>query len=491
MEDDYSFTEFILIAIGLLIGSIVVPLTIYYIYLKISSRDTSIPIFGTFSIPNIPKLFELSTLKMDTNLFVLFVSLLIIGVIVTTYFIITKINVEASNSDYKTENKYITQKDNIISMYPKLHGNEPVSTLISSLGSSLPKDQNCFVNFYSFGCRFSGYLGPMKEGYWEPAFMIDVALKNGCRTFVLDIDYIDECVKENKYYPRIVVRDVNNRLRIKHNSHIMCNSENNSNIREVCDLINQKAFSDDLNNSSDPIIIVLYFLRVPSDSAGNSLSDSSTTVLDYYSDVAKCLSPFTNRLLTNELNGGTFNRQGNEDTLIVNSITDYNNKVLIFSNAETKGFRSAGYGSNEDLDYLVNLRLKYKSNKLGITQSGSDFGILESVEHFKYIPDDKRNQTIDETKKQWSICLSSDPCAPISQNDFEFITSKYGVNCVPSILFDEKNQFIANDIFKDYSFYEKPFELRYTKPAIIKPAEQSTKVDACKGYIMPKPGECD
>ena len=61
MEDDYSFTEFILIAIGLLIGSIVVPLTIYYIYLKISSRDTSIPIFGTFPIPNIPKLFELST----------------------------------------------------------------------------------------------------------------------------------------------------------------------------------------------------------------------------------------------------------------------------------------------------------------------------------------------------------------------------------------------------------------------------------------------
>lgn len=486
MEDDYSFTEFILIVIGLLIGSIVIPLMIYYIYLKVSTRDTSIPIFGTLRIPYIPKLFELSTLTINTNIFVVFVSLLLIGVIVTTYFIITKINVEASNSDYKTENKYITQKDTILSMYPKLHGNEPVSTLISSLGDSLPNNQNCFVNFYSFGCRFTGYLGPMKEGYWEPAFMIDVALKAGCRTFVLDIDYIDECVKDNKYYPRIVVRDVNNRLRIKHNSHIMCNSEQNSNIREVCDLISQKAFSEDLNNSTDPIIIVLYFLRVPSDLAGNSLPDSSTIVLDYYSDVAKCLSPFTNRLLTNELNGGTFNRQANEDTLIINNITDYNNKVLIFSNAETKGFRNSSYKSNEDLDYLVNLRLTYKSNKLGITQSGSDFGILESVEHFKYIPDDKRNKTIDETKKQWSICLSKDPCIPVTEKDIEFVTSNYGVNCVPSVLFDETNQFIANEIFKVYSFYEKPLELRYTRPAIIKPSQQSPDADCRGGNIMPR-----
>ena len=133
---DPSFTEFLLITIGIIIGGIVVPLMCYYIYLKM--RGTSTPEFGTFGIPHIPTLFQLSSLPISDNILVLLVAIVTIGVIVTTYFMITKINVETSDSDYKVEEKYIKQREDIISMYPKLNGNSPVSTLISSLGTSLP-----------------------------------------------------------------------------------------------------------------------------------------------------------------------------------------------------------------------------------------------------------------------------------------------------------------------------------------------------------------
>jgi hypothetical protein len=180
-----------------------------------------------------------------------------------------------------------------------------------------------------------------------------MAVNAGCRTFILEIDYLDECKGETvKYFPRIVVRDAQNKMRIKYNSNRpICNSPQHSNIRDVCDKINFYAFAPGCQNASDPITIVLYFLRQPPGSY------KSKTVLDYYSNVAKALSPFQNRLLQNELDGGTYYRQSQEGRLLINNIKDYSGKVLIFSNANTLGFRETQlYSPNEDLDFLTNLR---------------------------------------------------------------------------------------------------------------------------------------
>ena len=264
---------------------------------------------------------------------------------------------------------------------PIASARRPVTELLSQ--NVMPESQECFVNFYSLGCRYTGYIGPMNEGYWDPDLAVQLAVNAGCRTFVLEIDYLDECDGETiKYFPRIVVRDAQGKMRIKYNSNRpICNSTQHSYIRDVCEKINFYAFASGCQNSSDPVVIVLYFLRQPPGSY------KSKTVLDYYSNVAKALSPFQNRLLGNELDGGTYYRQKQEGRLLINNITDYNGKVLIFSNANTSGFReNQTYSPMEDLDYLVNLRLSYTQTQLGVTSndSGSSFGILQTVEAVSY-----------------------------------------------------------------------------------------------------------
>ncbi len=381
-------------------------------------------------------------------------------------------------SDFKLEPEYKKQVEFLISKYsPTASKRRPVTELLSKR-NELPETQQNLINFNVLGCRYSGYIGPMNNGYFDPDIAIQSAVNAGCRTFVLEIDYMDDCKGETiQYYPRLVVRDLQGKLQIKYNSNRpICNSPQYSNIREVCEKINFYAFSSSCQNATDPLIIVLYFLRQPPGSY------KSKAVLDYYSNVAKNLSPFQNRFITNELDGGTFYRQKQEGRLLINNITDYNGKVLIFSNANTTGFREAQtYQPNEDLDYLVNLRLSYSQTKLGVTEndSGSTFGILQTVEDYLAIPEDRKEQVIDNTKLRWTICLSQ---KPLTKDIYNKVINTYGVNCIPINIFDKDNDFIL-DKFKTYSFIPKPESLRYIKPPTVIPAEPNPSINANKGML--------
>ena len=48
------------------------------------------------------------------------------------------------------------------------------------------------INFYALGCRYSGYIGPMENGYFNSDIAIQHSVNLGCRVFVLDIDYYEE-----------------------------------------------------------------------------------------------------------------------------------------------------------------------------------------------------------------------------------------------------------------------------------------------------------
>lgn len=388
-----------------------------------------------------------------------------------------------STSDPKLETKYKQQVKLLSDTYsPTSSGKRPVTDLLAK--NVMKESEQCFVNFYSLGCRYTGYIGPINEGYWDPDLAVQMAISAGCRTFVLEIDYLDECQGETvKYFPRIVVRDAQNRMRIKYNSNRpICNSPSHSNIRDVCDKINFYAFAQSCQNRTDPVVIVLYFLRQPPGSY------KSKTVLDYYSNVAKALAPFQNRLLNNELDGGTFYRQKQENRLLINNITDYNGKVLIFSNANTNGFRESQlYQPNEDLDFLVNLRLMYTQTKLGVTENGTGapFGILETAEDYTIIPPDRTDDVMEATKLRWTICFSKDPTKSVSKDTYNKITSTFGINCAPILLFDTKeNQFMfTDDTFKTYSYIPKPEPLRYIKPPVVVPAEPNPSTDAKQGLL--------
>ncbi len=408
---------------------------------------------------------------------------LISFVVTAVYSAIAKTDAQDSTSNPKLETNYTNQVKLLSDTYnPTSTAKRPVGDLLSQ--NVMPESEQCFVNFYSLGCRFTGYIGPMNEGYWDPDLAVQLAVNAGCRTFVLEIDYLDECQGETiNYFPRIVVRDAQNKLRIKYNSNRpICNSPQHSNIRDVCEKINYYAFASSCQNAADPVVIVLYFLRQPPGSY------KSKTVLDYYSNVAKSLSPFQNRLLNNELEGGTFYRQRQEGRLLINKITDYNGKVLIFSNANTTGFRESQiYSPNEDLDFLINLRLMYTQTKLGVTENntGAPFGILETAEDYMVIPPDRTEEVADSTKLRWTICFSQDPSKSVTKDTYNKITSTFGVHCAPILLFDVNNNgfMFTDDTFKTYSFKPKPEELRYIKPPVVVPAEPNPSTDAKQGLL--------
>ena len=409
-----------------------------------------------------------------------------ITIVLAMYYINVYLYDKTSTSPlYRDETMYKDQNTMLSNKISKISNRKDIFDLLSTNNKSnflkyyeeMTPLQQCFINFYSLGCRYSYYMGPINEGYFDPDNAIKYNVKSGCRTFILDIDYLDECIGDTiTYYPRLVVRDVNNRLRIKYNSNLpICNSPQNSNIKYVCDKINIHAFSSaTCNNSSDPVIIVLYFLRFPPG------SEYSKTVLDYYSNVAKALRPFQDRLLTNEINGGTYYRQKQESRLLTNNIKQYKNKVLIFSNADTSGFthdKAPSYSTNEDLDYLVNLRLSYAGKNL--TNSGA----LTIVNSYPNISIENRDTTIDKGKVTWTISLSDDPSIPINEQLYDKAT-EYGVNCVPIILFDENNDFMFSDkLFKSYSYIPKPELLRLTKDPDYVPYTLSKKYDCDGGNL--------
>lgn len=392
-------------------------------------------------------------------------------------------DVQDSMSNPKLEIKYKNQVKLLSERYnPLASARRPITELLNQ--NVIPEMEQCFVNFYSLGCRYTGYIGPINEGYWDPDLAVQIAINAGCRTFILEIDYLDECKGETvKYFPRIVVRDAQNKMRIKYNSNRpICNSPQHSNIRDVCEKINFYAFAPGCQNASDPVTIVLYFLRQPPGSY------KSKTVLDYYSNVAKALSPFQNRLLHNELDGGTYYRQSQEGRLLINNIKDYSGKVLIFSNANTIGFRETQlYAPNEDLDFLTNLRLMYNQTKLGVTENNSaaPFGILQTAEDYTIIPPDRTDEITEDTKLRWTICLSQDPSKSVTKDTYNKITSIFGVHCVPIILFDiNANDYMFKDnLFKTYSYIPKPEGLRYIKPPVVIPGEPNPSTDAKQGLL--------
>lgn len=413
------------------------------------------------------------------NYFILlFILIIFVVVIPISYSVFSKNTIEAQKIVIASRYSLLSDKK---SVYLLLNDS---AAIIKSFKDDMPESHQCFVNFYSLACRYSGYIGPMEEAYWDPVTSIKNAVKAGCRTFVIEIDYIDECTGEKiQYYPRVVVRDVQGKLRIDYkSSHPICNSARHSSIQDVCNKINEYAFSKEYcNNTTDPVVIVLYFLRQPCVS-NIPLPNESPIVLEYYSNVAKALSCFQDRLLTNELDGGIYYRQKQESRLLVNNISEYANKVLVFSNANTSGFRQASYSSGEDLDFIVNLRLACPSTGLVDTEIDADFGTIDVAEYYTIIPDSRRSDIIKNTKLNWRLSVSSDPFVNIDEKMYKLMNT-FGVNCTPITLYDTKNDFMFSDnLFKFYSYIPKPLALRYIKAPDIIPMKltESARVPAIK-----------
>lgn len=372
---------------------------------------------------------------------------------------------------------------------PKKNSKRAIVSNLNSLPvMNAPKS---LINFYALGCRYSGYIGPMENGYFNSDIAIQHSVNLGCRVFVLDIDYYEGNGITTTYVPRICVQDVQGKNMIQFNDKYKLNDPVGE-IRRVCESINTYAFSSACQNAADPVIIVLYFHKKPPG------SKNETAVLTYYSKVAEALGPFQNRLITNEVHNGVFHRQKQESALLYGNITNYTGRVLIFSNADTSGFRESvvPYQPYKDLDFLVNLRLTYTETSLGLTQKDTpSFGILQSVDNYTSIPADRMDEMKQLTKKKWTICLSSNPSIPVSPEIYNKITSLYGVNCVPAFLFDTTaSEFLFTEaLFKTYGYIPKPCPdptksacLCYIPPPVAVPSTASDTMNS-DGGVLPSP----
>lgn len=390
----------------------------------------------------------------------------------------------ATEPVYRSSKEYQAQVKVITDAYePHSTGKRPVLELLEK-EQAVPEAERILVNFHALACRYPGFIGPFPSGYMDPDIGVLTAVKAGCRTFVLDIDYIEECKNDSiGYFPRLVVRDIQGKLLINDATQSpLCNTPDQFELRTICQKINDYAFSSSAPQKDDPLIIVLYFHRRPPG------SHKSKAVLDYYSYVAKALSPFKNRLLTNELEGGKFYRHQQEGKLLMNKITNYNGKVLIFNNANTSGFSEVNtYKAMDDLDFLTNLRLYTTQTRLGITEqaTGASFGILQSTEDFLTVPDDRKDQVQGETTQKWSIALPPNPTQSVTKEAYHTLTKSFGVHCIPALLFDPVSAYLFQESeFKTYGFRYKTEALRYHKPPVVSPGEPNPSMNARQGRLV-------
>ena len=398
----------------------------------------------------------------------------------------TAVGAYRSSSGYKKQIKLVAGLAD-----SRSNGRRDVTDMLAS-DVAPPAPEQCLVNFYTLGCRFTGYLGPFDQGYYDVYPAVTNALRMGCRTFVYEIDYLDDCVgtgEATEYFPRLVVRDTNQRLRgLKDSMLPFCSSIATSDIQAASKALRDVAFSSMVANPNDPLIVVLFLQRLPPKER-----TSNTRFLTYLSNIAKGLQPLLDRAIDNIGTGGTFSRQQQEGLLLTNNITDYQGRVLFFCNTDTSAFRSAtpAYTPSEDLDYIVNLQLSYKQQQLGCTsRTGGSFGLLETVDGYKQLPPEQVDPMCEETKLRWTMCLSSDPQTPVDAKSYEDVANGIGVQCIPIQLWDNKNAFMFDTTtFKTWSFIPKPKELRFRRPPIAVPAEQSPVADAKGGALrMPTVG---
>jgi hypothetical protein len=363
----------------------------------------------------------------------------------------------------------------------------------STTESEIPSEEQMLINFYVLGCRLTGYLGQMNGGFFDANAAVQYAVKAGCRAFVLDIDFVEQCMSPDQtaYTPYLVVRkgtgagNENSDYLVNWDNDL-CKNINQTTIDKVCTAINMAAFSSETcQNSTDPVIIVLNFLRMPDVTDRCSLKN-----LNYYSQVAKALQVFGTRLYQQAANGNYF-RQLQPDQLLLNKITDYNGKVLIFNNADTTGFdpsvcnKIPKYDPKDDLNYYTNLQLHYSMKQLGVTDNNKGNGMLDSADEYLTIPDKDAATCKMNTTNQWTMCLPSNPLTPVSESTFTSITDRFGVHCVPIALFDTSNDFMFTDkYFKKYSFRPKPKELRRAPPKAIVPGLAPKSQDSNLGFVM-------
>lgn len=360
---------------------------------------------------------------------------------------------------------------------PRYMGREPLPAL--TVGQGLAEDERALINYNTLGCRVAGYLGPLESGVFAEDDAVRIAMRAGCRVFLLPIDTV-----EKSGAPLLVVRSAGGDKI----------SNNVGSIAKVAAAIEKYAPK---GAQADPIIVILYFQSLP------SANPYDLESIKYMMAVATALEPLRRRHLglTSE---GDYRRQKMADTLFLRGREDFDGKVIVLTNVDTKGFREGvlptttglpKISAANDLDLWVHARIFSETTKgLGMTSVPEDAKVnvprLETPSYYLNIPDDRLPGTIARSKVEWSISMNKAPDAVApTEATLKVLLDKVGVSCLMVDVFSADTKGLDAGVFgKSYfaksGFRLKPAELRYRLPKPIPLSAPNKQLDARGGHVQ-------
>jgi hypothetical protein len=328
------------------------------------------------------------------------------------------------------------------------------------------------VNIQPASVKQIGYTGPQeKMGKFQPDLAIMGAVRAGVRFFTLQIDYLENTVNSNfdkVNFPTLLYRNDSNE--------IVCT--NGASIADIAKNLAIYAFNTDFPSSRQPLILYLHFVRTP------DYITKPDAYMNFLANVAEALGPIQKYIVKSNENTD-FTRQQNERALLYTPLTIFENKILLFTNADTTVFRNAAKLSmtpvplNKDLDYMACMRVYLDDNNdnLGITGSASEqspYAVVASYDRLNGMSKRDKESFAMRGKTRFVIAMPT-MMQKVSQTDIQTMFTTMAVNTVPMNLFGGTDTEIKSNII---SWNGKPFY--NLKPALL----QSTKV-AVAGYTPP------
>jgi hypothetical protein len=197
--------------------------------------------------------------------------------------------------------------------------------------SQITQNKTAIVNWRPLSVRMAGYLGGYKtvrDGVFDMTSGIQLALQCGARCFIFDIDYLDNspCV------PCLIHRDDQGVMRSLHTGSIQVGM----------DTLSKMAF----NSNYDPVIVVIYFRRIPL---------GKTQQSNFMKATAAALDPLSTYHL-GSTEQGNFHNCRSESHLFTSEITNFQKKFIVLCNYNTNLLPSTP-NPKDNLDFWTNARL--------------------------------------------------------------------------------------------------------------------------------------
>ena len=201
----------------------------------------------------------------------------------------------------------------------------------ANIYAKIAHNKTSLVNWRPLTVRLVGYLGGIssaRDGVFDMEKGVSLALSQGARAFVFDIDYLDNA----PCAPVVIHRDDMGIMRSLHTGSIQL----------ACKSLADKAFKANY----DPVLVILYLRRIP---------DNTTQRTRYLSAIAASLDPLSpNHLGSNE--HGNFHNARSESQIFTSPITNYQKKFIVMTNYNTNTL-TATPNPKDNLDFWTNVRI--------------------------------------------------------------------------------------------------------------------------------------